>query len=524
MTAVKPNSYRYGPDETGHFGIFGGRFIPETLMPLVLDLEQAYRDIKGDQSFQSELARFLEHYVGRPSPLYFAERLTEYCGGAKIYLKREDLNHTGAHKINNCMGQILLARRMGKRQIIAKTGAGQHGVATATVSARFGLHCVVYMGAVDIARQKPNVFRMRLLGAEVRAVTSGSRTLKDAMNEAIRDWVTNVADTYYLIGTVAGHTPTPSWCATFNRSSATKRAIRCWRAKGAFPTAWWLASAVDRMPWDSFIRFSTMKALRCTRSRPQAMELSPGVTPHRSAQGRLACCTAASPISVKIVRGRSPTRIRFLRDWTTPASARNILGFTTRDASNTCMQRIRKHLPCFSCAASWKALYRRSVRTCACPRGKAGTDSSRGSFDGRELERAGRQGRVYRRRSSRTKVVTERIADCFARLKAEDRAGLAAFVTAGDPNPNVSLSILQGLPEAGADLIELGMPFSDPIADGPEIQASSRRALNTGATMDGTFQLVRGFRKSNLSTPIVLMGYFNPIYVYGVDRFLNEAL
>ena len=215
MTAVKPNSYRYGPDETGHFGIFGGRFIPETLMPLVLDLEQAYRDIKGDQSFQSELARFLEHYVGRPSPLYFAERLTEYCGGAKIYLKREDLNHTGAHKINNCMGQILLARRMGKRRIIAETGAGQHGVATATVSARFGLHCVVYMGAVDIARQKPNVFRMRLLGAEVRAVTSGSRTLKDAMNEAIRDWVTNVADTYYLIGTVAGPHPYPELVRDF---------------------------------------------------------------------------------------------------------------------------------------------------------------------------------------------------------------------------------------------------------------------------------------------------------------------
>jgi len=213
--ALKLNSYRTGPDESGHFGKFGGRFVPETLMPLMLDLDRAHAAAKDDQSFRAELAAFLEHYVGRPTPLYFAERLAEYCGGAKIYLKREDLNHTGAHKINNCMGQVLLARRMGKRRIIAETGAGQHGVATATVSARFGLHCIVYMGEVDMARQRPNVFRMRLLGAEVRAVTSGSRTLKDAMNEAIRVWVTNVADTYYLIGTIAGPHPYPKLVRDF---------------------------------------------------------------------------------------------------------------------------------------------------------------------------------------------------------------------------------------------------------------------------------------------------------------------
>jgi tryptophan synthase beta chain len=205
----KPNSYRSGPDESGHFGKFGGRFVAETLMPLVLELEAAYAAAKVDPAFQAEMDGYLAHYVGRPSPLYFAERLTTHLGGAKIYFKRDELNHTGAHKVNNVLGQIMLARRMGKKRIIAETGAGQHGVATATLCARFGLDCVVYMGSVDVERQKPNVFRMRMLGAEVRPVESGSKTLKDAMNEALRDWVTNVESTFYCIGTVAGPHPYP---------------------------------------------------------------------------------------------------------------------------------------------------------------------------------------------------------------------------------------------------------------------------------------------------------------------------
>ncbi len=213
--SAKPNSFRTGPDNKGHFGAYGGRFVAETLMPLVLELERNYEEAKKDPKFQAELSGLLKHYVGRESPLYFAERLTEHLGGAKIYLKREDLNHTGAHKINNCLGQILLARRMGRTRIIAETGAGQHGVATATVAARFGLPCVVYMGEVDIERQKPNVFRMKLLGAEVRPVKSGSRTLKDAMNEALRDWVANVHDTFYIIGSAAGPHPYPAMVRDF---------------------------------------------------------------------------------------------------------------------------------------------------------------------------------------------------------------------------------------------------------------------------------------------------------------------
>ena len=209
------NSFMAGPDEGGRFGQFGGRFVSETLMPLILSLEAEYEKAKTDPSFWAEMDDLWTHYVGRPSPLYFAERLTEHLGGAKIYLKRDELNHTGAHKINNVLGQIILARRMGKTRIIAETGAGQHGVATATVCAKFGLKCVVYMGAHDVERQAPNVFRMRLLGAEVVPVTSGRGTLKDAMNDALRDWVTNVRDTFYCIGTVAGPHPYPAMVRDF---------------------------------------------------------------------------------------------------------------------------------------------------------------------------------------------------------------------------------------------------------------------------------------------------------------------
>ncbi|TBN41227.1 tryptophan synthase subunit beta [Paracoccus subflavus] len=209
------NSYKTGPDEQGRFGIYGGRFVSETLMPLILDLEAEYERAKTDSGFWAQMDDLWTHYVGRPSPLYFAERLTQHLGGAKIYMKRDELNHTGAHKINNVLGQILLAIRMGKTRIIAETGAGQHGVATATVCARFGLKCVVYMGSHDVERQAPNVFRMRLLGAEVVPVTSGRGTLKDAMNDALRDWVTNVRDTFYCIGTVAGPHPYPAMVRDF---------------------------------------------------------------------------------------------------------------------------------------------------------------------------------------------------------------------------------------------------------------------------------------------------------------------
>ena len=242
MNVRQPNTFRSGPDERGHFGIFGGRFVAETLMPLILDLEKAYAEAKADPEFKREMDGYLTHYVGRPSPLYFAERMTEYCrkastggAGAKIYFKREELNHTGAHKVNNVLGQIMLARRMGKTRIIAETGAGMHGVATATLCARFGLPCIVYMGAVDIERQQQNVFRMQMLGAEVRPVTSGSKTLKDAMNDALRDWVTNVADTFYCIGTVAGPHPYPMMVRDFQCVIGNETREQMQQAEGRLP-------------------------------------------------------------------------------------------------------------------------------------------------------------------------------------------------------------------------------------------------------------------------------------------------
>jgi len=233
--STEPNSFRTGPDEKGLFGIYGGRFVAETLMPLILQLEKAYKEAKDDPAFKAELNYFLSDYVGRPSPLYYAERLTEHLGGAKIYFKREDLNHTGAHKINNVLGQILLARRMGKKRIIAETGAGQHGVATATACARFGLKCVIYMGEVDIARQMPNVFRMKLLGAEVVPAKSGSRTLKDALNEALRDWVANVEDTFYCIGTVAGPHPYPEMVRDFQCIIGDETKVQMQKHEGRLP-------------------------------------------------------------------------------------------------------------------------------------------------------------------------------------------------------------------------------------------------------------------------------------------------
>ncbi len=233
----RPNSLRLGPDARGRFGGFGGRFVAETLMPLILQVEEAYEAAKADPTFQTELDAYLKDYVGRPSPLWFAQRLTAKLGGARIYMKRDELNHTGSHKINNCMGQILLARRMGKTRIIAETGAGQHGVATATVCALFGLPCTVYMGATDVERQKPNVFRMRLLGAEINSVTSGAGTLKDAMNEAMRDWVANVADTYYLIGTVAGPHPYPAMVRDFQSIIGTEARVQIQEAEGRLPDA-----------------------------------------------------------------------------------------------------------------------------------------------------------------------------------------------------------------------------------------------------------------------------------------------
>ena len=290
------NSFRSGPDERGHFGIYGGRFVAETLMPLILDLERAYGEAKADPAFRREMDAHLRDYVGRPSPLYFAERLTAHYGGAKIYLKREDLNHTGAHKVNNVLGQIMLARRMGKPRVIAETGAGMHGVATATLCAKFGIECVVYMGAVDVGRQQPNVLRMQALGAKVVPVESGARTLKDAMNEALRDWVTNVSDTFYCIGTVAGPHPYPAMVRDFQCIIGEETRAQMQAAEGRLPDSLSPASAAAPTPWACSIRSWMTRRSRSMAWRPLVTVSTAAGMPPRSPAGGPACCTATAPI------------------------------------------------------------------------------------------------------------------------------------------------------------------------------------------------------------------------------------
>ena len=294
---TEKQNYAAMPDATGHFGIYGGRFVSETLMQALDELRDAYEKIKTDAAFQAEFDQDLAQYVGRPSPLYFAERLSREVGGAQIFLKREDLNHTGAHKINNTIGQALLARAMGKRRVIAETGAGQHGVATATVAARFGMECVVYMGAEDIQRQAPNVYRMKLLGAEVVPVTSGSKTLKDALNEAMRDWVTNVDSTFYIIGTVAGPHPYPAMVRDFQAVIGREARRQCLEQTGALPDA--LVACVGGGSnaiglFHPFLDDESVKMYGVEAAGLGIWKLAS--TPHRCAPVNPVCCTATVPI------------------------------------------------------------------------------------------------------------------------------------------------------------------------------------------------------------------------------------
>ena len=363
MTAPQqPNSFRTGPDERGHFGIYGGRFVAETLMPLILDLEKAYADAKADPAFQREMDGHLKNYVGRPSPLYFAERLTAHFGGAKIYFKREDLNHTGAHKVNNVLGQIMLAKRMGKPRVIAETGAGMHGVATATLCAKFGLECVVYMGAVDVGRQQPNVLRMRALGAEVRPVESGAQTLKDAMNEALRDWVTNVADTFYCIGTVAGPHPYPMMVRDF-QCDHRRRDARA-DAGGRRPAAG-LADRLHRRRLErdgavpSVPRRPADRDLRRRGGRPRPQQEARGLDRRRPARR-----AARQPhlSADERATARSRRRIRSRPASTIPASGRSTPGSPISAASNSSPRPTRRRWRRSSSAAGSKASSRRSSR------------------------------------------------------------------------------------------------------------------------------------------------------------------
>ena len=314
------------PDDTGHFGQYGGVFVAETLIQALDQLKAEYEHYRNDATFRAEFEYELKHYVGRPSPVYHAKRWSEHFGGARVYLKREDLNHTGAHKINNTVGQALLAKRMGKPRVIAETGAGQHGVATATVAARYGMKCVVYMGSEDIQRQAQNVYRMKLLGAEVVAVESGSKTLKDALNEAMRDWVTNVNDTFYIIGTVAGPHPYPMMVRDFQSVIGIEAKEQMQEMAGRQPDA--VLACVGGAPtrWASSIRTSPTSACAWWASKRQAMASKPASTQRPCAPASPASCTATALISCRTTTARSSRRIRFRRASITPASVRSMRG------------------------------------------------------------------------------------------------------------------------------------------------------------------------------------------------------
>ena len=557
-----PNSFRSGPDERGHFGIFGGRFVAETLMPLILDLEKAYAAAKADPAFQAEMNGYLKDYVGRPSPLYFAERLTEHLGGAKIYFKREELNHTGSHKVNNVLGQIMVARRMGKKRIIAETGAGQHGVATATLCARFGLDCVVYMGAVDVERQQPNVIRMEMLGAKVIPVQSGSRTLKDAMNEALRDWVTNVHDTFYCIGTVAGPHPYPMMVRDFQSVIGVETRAQMQEAEGRLPDSLVACIGGGSNAMGLFHPFlddpgveifgveaaghglTQLHAASIAGGRPgvlhgnrtyllmdddgqiqDAHSISagldyPGIGPEHSwlhETGRVKYLSATDDEALAAFQLLS--RLEGIIPALEPAHAIakvmelapkrpkdhlmvvNLSGRGDKDVpqvgdilrAGRSEQRMR-HAPTLPSPASGRGdrpiiaatVARLSTRQRALPLPLAGRLSgppppaARRSPDG-EL-------------AQRTRIMTTRIDARFAELKKQGRSAFVTFLMAGDPDPATSLAIIKALPKAGADIIEIGMPFTDPMADGPAIQAAGLRALKAGMTLKKTLEMVRGFR------------------------------
>ena len=524
LTATdRPNSLRSGPDGRGRFGGFGGRFVAETLMPLVLSVEAAYEAAKQDPGFQLELDRYLKDYVGRPSPLWFAERLTKALGGAKIYFKRDELNHTGSHKINNCMGQILLANRMGKTRIIAETGAGQHGVATATVCALFGLPCTIYMGATDVERQAPNVFRMKLLGAEVVPVSSGAGTLKDAMNDAMRDWVANVADTYYLIGTVAGPHPYPAMVRDFQSIIGTEARKQMLAAEGRLPDV--LVAAIGGgsnamglfHPFldDPDVRLMGVEAAgHGLDTKEHAASLSrgrPGVLHGNRTyllQDEDGQITEAHSISAGLdYPGIGPEH-----SWLHEIGRVEYLAATDQEALDAFQLCCRTEgiIPALEPAHALAHVM------------KVAPGLPADSIVLMNMCGRGGQGHLRGGRTSGREAVS-RIAARFALLRQEGRRALIPFLEAYDPDEATSTAILHGMPGAGADLIEIGMPFTDPMADGPTIQTAGLRGLKAGATLAKTLAMVAGFREMDADTPVILMGYLNPILSYGADRFCTDA-
>ena len=514
------------------FGPYGGQYVPETLMPALAELELAWVAARGDPAFSAELDGLLRDYVGRPSPLYLARRLS-HTAGHPIYLKREDLNHTGAHKINNAMGQALLATRMGKRRIIAETGAGQHGVATATACALLDLECIVYMGTEDMRRQKPNVERMGLLGARVEPVEDGARTLKEAVSAAIRDWVTNVESTHYIIGSCVGPAPYPALVRDLQRVIGDEARAQILRAAGRLPERVIACVGGGSNSIGVFIPFVADEGSSSSGSRRRGRGSTPVATarrsPPRARVGAAESCTEPSPRSCRTRTARSSRPTPSPRGWTTPARAPSTPGCATRAAPATRRSPTTRRWRRFARRRDWRASSPRwRARTRSPGRWPIRTQSStssafRAAATRTWLKRSTRSpGADHAMAVMETPTGIEAIAEAFASARANGRrAALMPYLMGGYPDLATSRAIGLAYAEAGADVVELGVPFSDPLADGPVIHAAGTEALRAGATLPAVLDLARDIAAA---VPVVVMCYANPILSLGLERFLDRLV
>ena len=515
-------AHAHTPDAAGYFGTWGGRYVPETLVPALQELEDAFMRLRDDAAFQAELDRLLRHYAGRPTPIYDARRLHEALGGARIWLKREDLAHTGAHKINNALGQALLAVRSGKRRVIAETGAGQHGVATATVCAMFGLDCVVYMGEEDVHRQALNVVRMRMLGAEVVPVTSGSQTLKDAINEALRDWVTHVESTFYLFGSATGPHPYPLIVREFQKVIGIEARAQMLEQTGRLPDT----------------------VVACVNGGSNAIGIfHPFVDDPVGLVGVEA--GGAGPAETAATLGSRQPRNPARGDQLPAAGRRRPGGSHAQHCRRLGLsgRRARARLSARYGSRNLRFHHRRSGPGRAADPGatrgdhsrpgigarrgpchRAGADAAGRRLDPGESLGARRQRHGHRRRCAGSRRLS-RIDTAFRDAKADGRLVIAPYVALGYPDMATSVELARAYIDAGANLLELGVPFSDPIADGPTIQRATQRALHEGATLTGCIEAAAEIRAAT-GVPLVLMGYANPFLQWGYEdlaRDLHDA-
>ncbi len=511
------------PNKQGRFGPYGGRYVPETLMPALLELEQEYARVKKDRGFQSELAYYLKHYAGRPTALYFAQRLTKRLGGAKIYLKREDLCHTGAHKINNAIGQGLLARRMKKPRVIAETGAGQHGVATATVAAMFGLQCEVYMGTEDMQRQALNVFRMRLLGATVTGVNAGSRTLKDAISEAMRDWTTNIRTTHYILGSVLGAHPYPMMIRDFQSIIGRETRRQILAAEGRLPDSLIACVGGGSNAIGLFHAFILDKKVKMIGVEAGGMGVASGKHAARFAGGRPGVLQGTMTyllqgddgqvnLTHSVSAGLDYAAIgpehSYLRD-----QGRAEYTSVTDDEAMAAFDLLAREEGIMPALESAHAI----AHTV-----KVAPTMKKNQILVVNLSGRGDKDVQHDSQNSRDHAVTSRLDHTFAQLRQRGEKALIAYVMAGDPSLQETEQLVVELEQAGADIIELGVPFSDPIADGPVIQQAAERALRSGTSLRTILPMVTRLR-ARTQIPLVLMAYYNNIHAFGAERFCHEA-